>query len=795
MRQTSGYTIVNSFGGLYIFVRRLTVLLVASMLFVFASGICAGKPAYADDALPYEIRATIITEENLSNLELYDVYSYETFKLSDKQHTKILSQKKLNSAISRYDVVYTVEPSPQRDYSLGSTSKFKLCTERYLLSDDTRAKVKKDDSNNVLYSDFTFREVFSPEYTVKLVDGDTQQEISTTKPLRDLDFLVGNEQKQLDIVRSDNGKLQITYEASLDDTGRLPQPKLALSAYKKVYTIGQTSYQIQNATVKEDMNGAHMTLFLKNVTKNMVHVNVVLKRPFYLSAAFPTFRVSSSMGYQDVALQVQAGTGDISFGVDLPCSQTNPQIAIQFIPTKNSYAAAWFGNAVSIAQGTYDAQKKTYTAKLSRNIEFDIMPVTNATTLESFNKVKSPEGLSATLIDDSNGHIVKDVSFVRASIPTKTYGSQPYYLRGLLPGTYTLQLSSADEHVRNTYDLGAKYKLSLDTDGFFKVGHLGNNLQALYYPDGNTALNPQYNKNNNYYLGSKSAIRIALAQRLSISKLVRLVQDGKNHFEKKIAAHVGDTVQFDIAVTLPKDYNLGWKFSSGNITMYLAGHECPLTLSDVIDSRLSVLADSVEILNGELNAFDKKDMNSTFDEAKHMLTITDKRPSAVHSTDGTSPLTLRAAEETIHVRFKATIKSFGESNEIGNTVEGSTATIVKPKPEPTPTPEPPTPTPEPTPEPPAPQPTPQPPAPEPTPTPEQPAPAPEPTAPAPAAPAEPTPEPVTPEPAAPQQAPQRKAIPQTSDATTPMQTQAGALAVIALLLCAFGVAFRVRRSA
>ena len=233
--------------------------------------------------------------------------------------------------------------------------------------------------------------------------------------------------------------------------------------------------------------------------------------------------------------------------------------------------------------------------------------------------------------------------------------------------------------------------------------------------------------------------------------------------------------------------------------MYLAGHECPLTLSDVIDSRLSVLANSVEILNGELNAFAQTDMNSTFDEANNILTVTDKRPSEVHSTDGISPLTLRAEEETIHVRFKAKIKSFGESNEIGNTVDGSTATIVKPKPEPTPTPTPEPPAPAPTPEPPTPTPEPTPaPTPTPQPTPEpapQPTPAPEPTAPAPAAPAEPTPEPVKPEPAAPQQAPQRKAIPQTSDATTPMQTQAGALAVIALLLCAFGTAYRVRRSA
>lgn len=615
-------------------------------------------------------------------------------------------------------------------------------------------------------------------------------------PLKDVEFLLGDKPQRLNIVSDDSGGLKLGYDAALDDKGELPQPKLTLSASKKVYTIGQTSYQIQSVTIKESMSGPYMTLSLKNVTKNMTHVNVVLKRPFYLGAAYgkayPAFRVSSSMGFQDVALQVESGTGDISFGADLPCSQKNPQINVRLIPNKNSYVVAWFGNAVGIVRGTYDAQKKTYTAKLSRNIQFDIMPVTNDATMEGFSKAQSPEGLSATLIDDSNGHTVQDVSFVRATVPTKTYGSQPYYLSGLLPGTYTLQLFSADEDVRSTYDLSAKYKLSLDKDGFLKVGHLGNDQQTLYYPDGSTTLNQQYNKNNNYFLGSKSAIRIALGQKPSVSKLVRLVQDGKNDFEKKITANMGDTVQFDIAVTLPRDYNLIWRYAYPNTTpIDIAGHAHALQLNDVIDSHLSLVEDSIEILDGKLKPIKKEDMSCAFDKDKHTLTLTDERPSKVQQipTSGKQTLALRNAEETIHLRFKAKVTGFGTSNEIENTVEGSTATIVKPEPAPEPAPEPPTPQPEP-------KPTPEPPA--PTPAPHVPSlPLPQLPFQIPAArlvPAEtlqapavtPAPEPA-PAPAAPE-----PALPQTGDESAPAALLGIIAAFLSISFCALGLVLHAR---
>lgn len=776
---------------------------VTSLVCAFALLSFAQVHAFAEDdaALPYEIRATIITSEKLSDLELVDVWTDQTFKLSDNKHTKILSQKQLNSQIYRYEVVYTVQPSSSDDYPLGSKSKFKLCTEQYLLSDNVSAEVKQDDSKNVLYSDFTFRESFSSEYAVKLVDADTKQAITIAPPLKDVEFLLGDKPQRLNIVSDDSGGLKLGYDAALDDEGELSQPKLTLSASKKVYTIGQTSYQIQSATIKESMSGPYMTLSLKNVTKNMTHVNVVLKRPFYLGAAYgkayPAFRVSSSMGFQDVALQVESGTGDISFGADLPCSQKDPQINVRLIPNKNSYVTAWFGNAVGIVQGTYDAQKKTYTAKLSRNIQFDIMPVTNDATMDGFSKAQSPEGLSATLIDDSDGHTVQDVSFVRATVPTKTYGSQPYYLSGLLPGIYTLQLFSADEDVRSTYDLSAKYKLSLDKDGFLKVGHLGNDQQTLYYPDGSTTLNQQYNKNNNYFLGSKSAIRIALGQKPSVSKLVRLVQDGKNDFEKKITANMGDTVQFDIAVTLPRDYNLIWQYAYPNtMPVYIAGHARALQLNDVIDPHLSLVEGSAEILDGQLKPIKKEDMRCAFDKDKHTLTLTDKRPSKVQqiptSGEHAFALALRNAEETIHLRFKAKVTGFGTSNEIKNTVEGSTATIVKPEPAPEPAPVPPTPQPEPKPTPEPPVPAPLPPAPEPRP------------APVPHVPSLPLPQPpltrlvpaetlqapaVTPAPAP---AAPEPALPQTGDESAPAALLGSVAALLSMSFCALGLVLHTR---
>lgn len=165
-----------------LFIRLAAV--VTSLVCAFVLLSFAQVHAFAEDdtELPYEIRATIITSEKLSDLELVDVWTDQTFKLSDNKHTKILSQKQLNSQIYRYEVVYTVQPSSSDDYPLGSKSKFKLCTEQYLLSDNVSAEVKQDDSKNVLYSDFTFRESFSSEYAVKLVDADTKQAITIAPP-------------------------------------------------------------------------------------------------------------------------------------------------------------------------------------------------------------------------------------------------------------------------------------------------------------------------------------------------------------------------------------------------------------------------------------------------------------------------------------------------------------------------------------------------------------------------------------------------------------------------------------
>ena len=656
---------------------RLMVV-VTSLVCAFALLSFAQVHAFAEDdaELPYEIRATIITSEKLSDLELVDDWSpWITFNLSDNSRTRILAQKKLNSRVYRYDVIYTVPSSTLGDYTLGSPSKFKLRTKQYLLSDVVKAKVQKDDSKNVLYSDFTFRESFSLEYPVKLVDADTKQAITITPPLKDVEFLLGDKPQRLSIVSDGKSGLQLSYDAALDDTGKLPQLALDQSGSQKVYKFGEKYYQFTSVKTIQDADGPYISLALRDVTKNMKKIDVVIERPFFLKEHMNVnFRVSSSMGFQDKVLSVPAGTSAIKFDVMLPCAEHESQLDVQLIPAKGTTTRAW-KDAVFLAKGTYDASAHKYTTNFLRDFLFNITPVDAGMTIEGLDRAKSLEGLSATLKNDK-GESVKEFSFTRATVPTKNYGSLPYRLRGLLPGTYTLQLSSTDENIQKTYDLSTVYKLIFDTKGFFRISHLGDDQQTLYYPPGTTA--SIYPQESSYIPGTKTAVNIALAHRPKVEKRVRIAKDASTQFVQKVTADAGDIVQFDIAVTLPRDYNLIWQYAYPNtMPVDIAGHARALQLNDVIDSHLSLVEGSTEILDGQLKPISNDKMSCAFDKDKHTLTLTDKRPSKVQqiSTSGEQTLALRDAEETIHLRFKAKVTGFGTSNEIQNTVEGSTATI------------------------------------------------------------------------------------------------------------------------
>lgn len=298
-------------------------------------------------------------------------------------------------------------------------------------------------------------------------------------------------------------------------------------------------------------------------------------------------------------------------------------------------------------------------------------------------------------------------------------------------------------------------------------------------------------------LGSKTAVNIALALRPKVEKCVRIAKDDKAQFMQKVTANTGDTVQFDIAITLPRDYNLIWQCAIPNsFTLDIAGHAHALQLNDVIDSHLSLVEGSAEILDGQLKPIKKEDMRCAFDKDKHTLTLTDKRPSKVQqiptSGEHAFALALRNAEETIHLRFKAKVTGFGTSNEIKNTVEGSTATIVKPEPAPEPAPVPPTPQPEPKPTPEPPVPAPLPPAPEPRP------------APVPHVPSLPLPQPpltrlvpaetlqapaVTPAPAP---AAPEPALPQTGDESAPAALLGSVAALLSMSFCALGLVLHTR---
>ena len=895
MRQTSGYTIANPYGGLYIFVRRLAVLLVASVLFVFASGIYAGKPAYADDALPYEIRATIITQEQYKGLSLSTPGFYgwgaEHYSFTQKN---LVSSKQLENNLNEYKVVYQVDKAAPENHREGETVRYRLENDEYEFGDFQELTIKKDDKKGVYYADFTFKESLYTSKPLSLID-EHNTSIILKKDIENFPItLNGIEDTATISATEDKSGNEIGIGVEPNDDGTITASiELSQKAVGTIVTINDAKYIVQSVEKQNDGFIVHVKK-IETVTKD---VTFTLKRPYALAQMPGTlWKISTGCETKTVKIDVPEGRDDITFIQRITYIKDNPTITLTLQKFPGVGAMPWAG-ATDIVKQTFDEAKGTYTATLARLMQIQVITVNDTLTYNGVVKASLVKNLNLTLTDD-NGNNVD----TKAEVTTDIHGISTYTLHNILPGTYKLSLSTTDDATRKAYNLSGDYRITFKDDGTLLMNHLGDGEQASYYAAG-ASTDAVVGKTT--LAGTKTKFIIALGHNPTFTKSVRVAArdaNNQNKFATSVYANVGDTVEFDITVNLPRDYNILCKFGS----FCSFGLKRPFICTDTIDPRLKIDEASIRVVDKDGKTPDK--ITAAYDTNARSITCKDGRDMLVKDPYNPKdimasldkPFGLRAEEEVLHLRFSAMISSFkheGSNTEeaIQNIIADSKTTILpykkltvkklwqdasgkeltqlpsaiyvqllangtpqgdcvllnkdgkwqhefinlpskdkdgkgivytaveltkkdgtivheketvtvenqkfvagyackdnvvtitnKQQPAPTPTPEPP-----------APEPTPEPSAPEPTPEPSAPAPAPAEPAPAqPApAPAEPAPAQQKPEPAAPQQAPQRKAIPQTSDATTPMQTQAGALAVIALLLCAFGTAYRVRRSA
>lgn len=139
--------------------KRLCIRLMAivtSLVCAFALLSFVQVHAFAEDdaELPYEIRATIITSEKLSNLKVQDLNSSLWFKCSDCK----VATTKLSDTVNQYKLVYRVNSPAYYEITPEYKNTFRVITLDGNPIDTQKAKPTVDEQNKVFFNDFTFRE-------------------------------------------------------------------------------------------------------------------------------------------------------------------------------------------------------------------------------------------------------------------------------------------------------------------------------------------------------------------------------------------------------------------------------------------------------------------------------------------------------------------------------------------------------------------------------------------------------------------------------------------------------------
>lgn len=212
-------------------------------------------------ALPYEIRATFITQKDASELELSlpDDLSATIAQDEDKSTTT-----ELNNGYSREYVVFKVTPGDASKYAEGKTIQC-AWKDDDCAADDPQLQprtltIKKDAQYNVLYSEATFRESLLQQYDVDVQEEDNTGALTSLNPdtvtqnnsplMKAIPFIVAGETKYFDIVTNDESatNLGLKYYAPVDDKG-IAAPIDGRSPYVlgMPVSIGNESYRIEDA--------------------------------------------------------------------------------------------------------------------------------------------------------------------------------------------------------------------------------------------------------------------------------------------------------------------------------------------------------------------------------------------------------------------------------------------------------------------------------------------------------------------------------------------------------------------
>lgn len=762
--------------------------------------------AQGPQALPYEIRATFITQKDPSELEISLPDDPSAIAAQDEETTTTV---KLSKKYNKEYVVFKLTPGDASKYAEGKTIRC-AWEDDDCASDDPQIQprtltIKKDAQHNILYSEVTFRESFPQQYDVDVQEKDNAGAFTSLNPdtvtqndspfIKDVPFTVAGETKHFDIVMNDESitNLVLKYYVPIDDKGNAAPLNLSPYTLGMPVSIGNESYRIEDAQKVDKEDDHKFTLTLKKAPAH----RFTIKYPVTGGGSYK-FHVSSDIDSAYRVVAAHAGDQEITIDTALNFPENNSRLNIEPVKMDDGPKPLWDTNSVSVMPD-FNVKTNTMPFVLWPKNRILITPivltdqVTAGTAVDTLaqDTLSDMQKITVTLtpVAEHNGE--------RAAVPAPLVGTQcdaehlGIMVDNVQPGTYRVTFSSTDPQILKTYDLGVVYTLVLDTDGNGQINYTAGD--EFWYAPG-----AQSKDAAGLYPGIKTKLAFTIPHKIGIEKLVRNTSTAPlQKFSSSAKAKVGDTVEYQIKLTLPRDYNLLWKYPDS----FILGSSRKLRLQDTLDANLVLDTASFQVVDADGKTVEG--ITHAYDKQTRDLLITDTRktqeqdiaegnktPQEVKTASETK-LKLRDKEEVVYLRFKAKVNGFGNEKRIGNTVGESTATIEQLEGPVVPTPQP---------EPPAPAPTPVPPAPEPKPTPaphvpslplSQPqlqisaarlVPAETLQAPAVTPAAEPAPAPAVPEPA----------LPQTGDECAPAALLGSIAALLSMSFCALGLVLHAR---
>lgn len=689
-------------GGGYSYIRRLITRIICSVLLLVASVLCTTGYAYAQDDIPYEIRATIITTEDYDGLYLTTPGGFLGWGAQEYHFTQdnLVSSQDLDNGFHKYTVVYQVDKQAPNNHRMGEKVRYRLENDDNELGDFQELTIKKDDQKNVYYSEFIYKETATKTVPFSFID-EQNNTLVARKEIDEFPILLNGVEDIANISLNDDQSANVAevYVEPKDDGSFEASIEPSLKVVGTTLSINGSLYTVQSVVKQGEGIVAHVKK-VETVSKN---ITFTVKRPYTLGKADITWKISSEIASSQVKTSIPEGKDDIVFTTSVTYKKDNPALKLEMLPN-SMRILPWYG-AANLMNENFDAQAGTYTATLARTVYLKVISLKKNTSYVSVGRAPLVKNLNFTLKDAQGTTVDAQVQAV------DDYSGGSYILHNIVPGAYTFTLSSNDETTRNTYDLRGEYRVKLTEDGVLSMNHLGDGKDQWFYAPGSR--NNMYSSANDYALaGTKTKFTIALANKPRFEKSVRVLAkstnaavdhtDGAlepqnapvasttgtgnngtpNQFASSVYANVGDTVEYDVAITLPQNYNLTWKFG----TSWSAGLLCPLSFSDTIDPRLKVDPSSIRVLDSKNQVVDG--VAATYEPTGHTITVHDKRAPLISDTSDpqdlggsfTKEFSLRPNTEELHLRFSATITSFkqaqdGKEQNINNVVEDSKTTI------------------------------------------------------------------------------------------------------------------------